>query len=93
MMLHSFPELVQMDKAYRDMGQLKLKYFNWDHPEPSAFSYQAWWSSFSKEGICGDAAAATPQFGKLMFETTVTRFVEMVREFQSIENRPRVDHH
>lgn len=93
MMLHSFPDLVQMDKAYRDMGQLKLKYFNWDHPEPSAYSYQAWWSSFSKEGICGDAAAATAEFGKLMFETTVTRFVEMVREFQTIENRPRVDHH
>jgi creatinine amidohydrolase/Fe(II)-dependent formamide hydrolase-like protein len=70
-----------------------LKYFNWDHPEPSAYSWQDWWSRFSKEGVCGDATAATPEFGKLMFETTVTRFIEMVREFQTIPIRPRVDHH
>jgi len=93
MMLHAFPEYVQMDKAKRDMGQLKLKYFNWDHPEPSAYSWQDWWSRFSAEGICGDAAAATPEFGKLMFETTVTRFVELVREFRTIPIRERVDHH
>jgi hypothetical protein len=28
-----------------------------------------------------------------MFELTVTRFVEMVREFQTIPVVPRVDHH
>jgi creatinine amidohydrolase len=93
MMLHSFPDLVQMNKAKRDIGQLKLKYFNWDYPEPSAYSWQDWWSRFSAEGICGDAAAATPEFGALMFETTVTRFIEMVREFRSISIKPRVDHH
>ncbi|MBI3241072.1 MAG: creatininase family protein [Chloroflexi bacterium] len=93
MMLHLHPGLVQMDKAYRDIGQLKLKYFNWDYPEPSAYAWQDWWSRFSKEGICGDAAAATPEFGKRMFELTVERFVEMVREFQMIEIKPRVDHH
>jgi creatinine amidohydrolase len=93
MMLHSFPELVQMDKAYRDVGQLKLKYFNWDYPEPSAYSWQDWWSRFSKEGICGDASAATPEFGALMFETTVTRFIELAREFRTIPIKPRVDHH
>ncbi len=93
MMLHLQPELVQMDKAYRDIGQLKLKYFNWDYPEPSVYSWQDWWSRFSKEGICGDASAATPEFGKRMFELTAERFVEMAREFQKIEIRPRVDHH
>src|SRR5204863_141700 len=56
MMLHALPEYVQMDKARRDIGQLKLKYFNWDYPEPSAYAYQAWWSTFTKEGVCGDAA-------------------------------------
>jgi hypothetical protein len=29
----------------------------------------------------------------LMFETTVTRFIEMAREFQTIPIQPRVDHH
>ena len=93
MMLHLHPDLVQMDKAYRDIGQLRLKYFNWDYPEPSAYAWQDWWSRFSREGICGDAAAATPEFGRRMFDLTVTRFVEMIREFRTIPVRPRVDHH
>lgn len=93
MMLHLHPDRVQMDKAYRDIGQLKLKYFNWDYPEPSAYAWQDWWSRFTREGICGDAAAATPEFGRRMFTLTVERFVEMVREFRTISIRDRVDHH
>ena len=93
MMLHAQPGLVQMDKAERDIGQLKLKYFNWDHPTPSAYAWQDWWSRFSRNGVCGDAAAATPEFGRRMFEVTVQRFVELVREFQAIAVKPRVDHH
>ncbi len=93
MMLHLHPDRVQMDKAHRDIGQLKLKYFNWDHPEPSAYAWQDWWSRFSREGICGDAAAAMPEFGRRMFAVTVERFVELVREFQTIPVRSRVDHH
>jgi creatinine amidohydrolase len=60
---------------------------------PSAYACQDWWSRFSQEGVCGDAAAATPEFGARMFEVTVTRFVELVREFREIPIRPRVDHH
>jgi creatinine amidohydrolase len=93
MMLVAQPEHVDMSKARRDIGQHKLKYFNWDFPEPSAYAWQDWWSRFSAEGICGDASAATPEFGQLMFETTVTRFVEMVREFRTLPIRDRVDHH
>ena len=93
MMLHALPDYVDMDLARRDIGQLKLKYFNWDHPEPSAYSWQDYWSRFSAEGVCGDAAAATREFGELMWETTVTRFVELVREFSTIQIRERVDHH
>jgi hypothetical protein len=29
----------------------------------------------------------------LLFETTVTRFIEMAREFRMIPIRERVDHH
>ena len=75
------------------MGQLKLKYFNWDFPEPSAYAWQDYWSRFSQEGVCGDASAATVEFGARLFELTVTRFVELVREFRTIPIRPRVDHH
>jgi len=93
MMLHLHPDRVDMSQAERDIGQLKLKYFNWDYPEPSAYSWQDWWSRFSRVGVCGDAAAATPAFGKRLFDLTVERFVEMAREFRTIPIRPRVDHH
>ena len=93
MMLVAQPDFVDMTRARRDIGQHKLKYFNWDYPEPSAFAWQDYWSRFSAEGVCGDAAAATREFGELMLETTVTRFVEMVREFRTLPIRDRVDHH
>jgi creatinine amidohydrolase len=93
MMLHLHPDRVDMSKAERDIGQLKLKYFNWDYPEPAAYSWQDWWSRFSRMGVCGDATAATPAFGRRMFDLTVERFVELVREFRTIPIRPRVDHH
>ncbi len=92
-MLHLHPERVDMHLAERDIGQLKLKYFNWDYPEPSAYSWQDWWSRFSRVGVCGDASVATAAFGQRLTELTVERFVEMVREFRDIPIVPRVDHH
>jgi creatinine amidohydrolase/Fe(II)-dependent formamide hydrolase-like protein len=82
-----------MALAERDLGQLSLKYFNWDEPRPSAYSWQDWWSRFSRNGVAGDATAATPGFGRRMFDLTVERFVELAREFQGIAIRERVDHH
>jgi creatinine amidohydrolase len=93
MMLHLRPDLVQMDKAVRELGQLKLEYFNWDHPEPSVLSWQDWWSRMSESGVCGDATVATAEFGQALFETTVENFVRFVREFRTIPLRPRRDRH
>jgi creatinine amidohydrolase len=93
MMLHLRPDLVQMDKAVREMGQLKLQYFNWDHPEPSVLSWQDWWSRMSESGVCGDPTVATAAFGRALFETTVDNFVRCVREFRTIPLRPRRDPH
>jgi creatinine amidohydrolase len=93
MMLHILPESVQMENAARDIGQLKLKYFNWDHPEPSMYTWQDYWSRFTEEGICGDASVASAEFGRVLFEATVERFTDLVHEFQTIPIRERVDHH
>lgn len=93
MMLHIAPERVDMALAERDIGQLKLTYFNWDHPTPSAYAWQDWWSRFSRNGVCGDASVATPAFGQRLFDLTVERFVELAREFRTIPIRERVDHH
>ncbi len=93
MMLYLRPDLVQMDKAVREIGQLKLEYFNWDHPEPSALSWQDWWSRMSYSGVCGDPTVATVEFGQALFETTVENFIRFVREFRTIPLRPRRDRH
>lgn len=93
MMLYLRPELVQMDKAVKEIGQLKLKYFNWDYPEPSAITWNDWWSRMSQSGVCGDPTVATAEFGQRLFEATVERLLELVREFRTIPVRARVDHH
>jgi creatinine amidohydrolase len=93
MMLHLRPDLVQMDKAVTEMGQLKQTFFNWDHPEPSSLSWQDWWSRMSESGICGDPTVATAEFGQALFETTVQNLVQFVRDFRTLPLRPRRDRH
>jgi creatinine amidohydrolase len=93
MMLHLRPDLVQMDKAVREIGQLKLEYFNWDYPEPSILAWQDWWSRMSETGVCGDPTVATAEFGRMLFETTVENLVRFVGDFRSIPLRPRRNLH
>jgi len=93
MMLHLRPDLVHMDRAVRELGQIKLDYFNWDYPEPSILSWQDWWSRMSESGVCGDPTVATAEFGQALFEQTVENFVRFVREFRAIPVRPRRDLH
>jgi creatinine amidohydrolase len=93
LMLHLRPDLVQMDQAVRENGQIKLTYFNWDHPEPSVLAWQDWWSRMSESGVCGNPTVATAEFGQTLFETTVEKFVRFVQEFRTIPVRPRRDMH
>lgn len=93
MMLHLRPDLVQMDQAVREFGQLTLEYFNWDHPGRSILAWQDWWSRMSQSGVCGDPTVATAEFGQALFETTVENFVRFVREFRTIPLRGRRDMH
>ena len=94
MMLHIRPDLVQMDKAVKETGQMATQYFNWgDQPTPAVYAWMDYWSRFSKSGIAGDAAAATPEFGAILFEETCKRMVKVMAEFRQIPVRERVDHH
>jgi creatinine amidohydrolase len=89
MMLYLRPDLVQMDQAVREVGQLRLEHFHWDHPGPSILSWQDWWSRMSESGVCGDATVATAEFGQALFETTVDNFCRFLREYRTIPIRPR----
>jgi creatinine amidohydrolase len=93
MMLHLRPDLVQMDRAVTEMGQLKQTFFNWDHPEPSVLSWQDWWSRMSESGICGDPTVATAEFGQALFETTVQNLIRFIRDFRTLPLRTRRDLH
>lgn len=93
MMLYLRPDLVQMDRAVREMGVYELKYFNWDHPTPAVYSWMDWWSRFSHTGVAGDPTVATRELGELLFNATVDRMIELMREFKQIPIRPREDHH
>lgn len=93
MMLHLRPDLVQMDKAVKEMGQIAIEYFNWDLPEPSILSWQDWWSRMSESGVCGDPTVATAEFGHALFETTVENFVRFARAFRTLPLRARRDQH
>lgn len=93
MMLYLRPDLVQMDRAVKEMGQLSLKYFSWDHPSPSVYAWMDWWSRFSQTGIAGDPTVATREFGELLFNATVVRMIDLLREFNTIPLRSRSDHH
>jgi creatinine amidohydrolase len=93
MMLHLRPDLVQMDRAVHEIGQIEIEYFNWDHAGPSVLAWQDWWSRMSKSGVCGDPTVATAAFGRAVFETTVDNLVRFVRAFRTIPLRPRRDLH
>jgi creatinine amidohydrolase len=93
MMLHLRPDLVQMERAVREEGQLKIENFNWDHPEASILSWQDWWSRMSESGVCGDPTVATAEFGAALFETTVENMVRFVRALRTLPLRPRRDLH
>jgi len=93
MMLHLRPDLVQMDQAVKELGQIAVEYFNWDLPEPSILSWQDWWSRMSESGVCGDPTVATAEFGRALFETTVENFVRFVRAFRTLPLRSRRDQH
>jgi creatinine amidohydrolase len=93
MMLHLRPDLVHMDQAVREIGQLELEYFSWDHNRPSILAWQDWWSRMSQSGVCGDPTVATAEFGKALFETTVENMIRFVREFRTIPVRSRRDMH
>ncbi len=93
MLLYLRPELVQMDKAVKEMRVPALKYFNWDHPNPAAYAWMDWWSRFSQSGVAGDPTVATRELGELLFNATIERMLELIREFKQIPIRPRMDQH
>jgi creatinine amidohydrolase len=86
-------EAVQMDKAEKEVGFHRSKYYWHDLMSGSPVRMQEWWSRISQSGVIGDPTLATAEKGKLWFEATVKNLIEFIHEFRAFEVRPKHDFH
>jgi creatinine amidohydrolase len=87
------PASVQMDKANREMGMPSSRFVWMDLMSGSPVLLMDRWSRFSKSGVVGDPALATPEKGEKVFEAVVAAFVELVREFKTYDRGAPQDMH
>jgi creatinine amidohydrolase len=55
--------------------------------------FNDFWGRWTQQGVHGDATKATPEKGRLIFETAVTRLIEVVDEWRSWPLPARADQH
>jgi creatinine amidohydrolase len=92
-LLHLRPDLVQMDKAEKDISFQRTEYFYWDLQNPSPIFFQEWFSRYSRTGTVGDPTKARADKGARFVEAVVERMVALIHEFRERKIEPRVDHH
>jgi creatinine amidohydrolase len=89
--LHLAPERVRMDKAQAG-NDVVGKYLSSDSTSPYA-RFNDYWGRWTKLGVHGDPRAATAEKGRLVFESVVTRLVELVDEWRAWPLPQRSDQH
>jgi len=86
-------DLVQMDKAARDMPVERSEFFYWDLQSPSPVFFQEFFSRYSQTGTLGDPTKATLHKGELFTNAAIDTMIRLIRELRQREIRARVDHH
>lgn len=86
------PELVDMDKARKDMNQPPSDYFYIDWFNGPG-SMMEWWSTLTETGVMGDPTVATPEKGQVLMAAAVKELRMVINEMKTRTIRPRVDHH
>jgi creatinine amidohydrolase len=86
-------DLVQMDKATRDMNFQKSEFIFWDLEGGSPVFFQEWFSRYSKTGTVGDPMKASAQKGRRFVDAVVDQLIALIRDFRQREIQPRTDHH
>jgi creatinine amidohydrolase len=92
-LMHLRGDLVQMDKAERDISFQPTEFFYWDLQAPSPIFFQEWFSRYSRTGTVGDPTKASAEKGRMFVEAVVERMVALIREFRERKIADRVDHH
>jgi creatinine amidohydrolase len=86
-------DLVQMDKAERDLPVQRSEFFYWDLQSPSPVFFQEFFSRYSRTGTLGDPTKASVHKGELFVKAAVETMIRLIRELRTKEIHPRVDHH
>jgi creatinine amidohydrolase len=86
-------DLVQIDKAEKDISFQPTEFFYWDLQSPSPIVFQEWFSRYSRTGTVGDPTKASAEKGRVFVEAVVERMVALIREFRERKIADRVDHH
>jgi len=89
--LHIAPERVQMEKAGAD-DDVMGAYLSSDSTTPYV-RFNDYWSRWTDLGVHGDARPATAEKGEIIFETAVTRLLELVEEWRAWPIAARRDFH
>jgi creatinine amidohydrolase len=89
--LHLAPERVQMDKAGAG-DDVMGRYLSSDSTSPFV-RFNDYWSRWTDLGVHGDASTATAEKGRVIYETTVTRMLELVDEWRAWPIAERRDFH
>jgi creatinine amidohydrolase len=92
-LLYLRPDLVQFEKAERDIHFTSSEFFYWDLEQPSPIAFQEWFSRYSKTGTVGDPTKATKDKGEQFVNVVVDRLIALIREFRERKIGARVDHH
>jgi creatinine amidohydrolase len=92
-LMHLRGDLVQIDKAERDISFQPTEFFYWDLQSPSPIFFQEWFSRYSRTGTVGDPTKASAEKGRIFVEAVVERMVALIREFRERKIADRVDHH
>ncbi len=90
-------DLVQMDKAVRDLDKYKMSKYFWldlvgtGEGRPVVMVPQ--WSSISETGTLGDPRPSTKEKGEKLLNAAVDGLVEFIKIYKEREHEPRVNHH
>ncbi len=86
------PELVQMDKAVREIPDWQSVHA-WMDWNDGPLSIKGPWSGWTESGVMGDATAATREKGELWLEQAVKEIGTYIDDIAARAPRPGRDHH
>jgi creatinine amidohydrolase len=86
------PELVQMDKAVKEIPDWNENVWN-DWPAGGPLSFWPHWSGFTESGVMGDPTEATAEKGERFLEAACDEVARFIDEVARRPHAPGRDHH